>query len=884
MLVSTPPTKHFTHRKHSYDQPMPSSYQRHYMPPTLCSDSPSYDSPMLTPSPLRRRPLFANQPSPSSDLDPDDLFLQSPYKSPAQAHTSNIYTKHPQPISADDDEGSIFLASASPQITPFFPPSSSQPLLTPVKKLLRTPSRSALAVKHLNTAPITFTPLNTLTPTSRVGVGTKRKSTPHSTPLRPHSPSLLKVVSAPLDDPIKTLPFDRLAPLSGSRSAARTPQTKAETDAYLKKQTATLTRLKINDAMDEFDGLDHDSGCEMDEDEDALFLGSFRPKGKMGGGTSRHEPLVYKGKEREEVAEAISPGGHIVKRRARSRPLSAELEQSLRSPNQSPGPVRSSRGSHKPTFNHTMQKAAGANKSRPRYSGPVAFPSTSSYRGRASSSSSPSDVGSPLPRRRVSGGASQFHPPKLQFVPTRKPLNRLESLSSATLFFGPSIPQPSTSAPTARARTNTSSSSQRPSHSSPTRSKNVNRHSYAGLGSNRQAWNRMQSRSMTPSPRSSPLALPEGNSRHNAEPDEEDMFFGAGRRDSSFVFNVTQGTPSPERKASLPVKYSLRDSGIAMSDDDEMSSTGSSVGGGSLHVLPNVSTSAGSICSDDGLVTPGFGPEENSGWPAVKGADNHPNTVEGGVDVDDFIIRTLAAASKGPQQPTKRIPGTPVKKVRMSYLGPDRPWQSAVASKVGLRDDCDFKKVPRKSLPAAFPALGKKGNKTFSDQSTDSEGEEESPSTRKDGKYINLGIGLPPGKGPMSALPRNKLLMRRSSSGAFSSGSESTSLSNTPTRPKGAGTQSTSDKKSIVLNIYLFFIFRLASTKTSNTRLLRFITPHSFRTIGIRLINEFRGYSQFPNKRNTEFFSHWSASSNPSALCWRPTFVGTIWRGTARTI
>lgn len=789
MLVSTPPTKHFTHRKHSYDQPMPSSYQRHYMPPTLCSDSPSYDSsPMLTPSPLRRRPLFATQPSPS-DLDSDDLFLQSPYKSPAQAHNSNIYTKHPQPISADDDEGSIFLASASPQITPFFPPSSSQPLLTPVKKLLRTPSRSALAVKHLNTAPITFTPLNTLTPTSRVGVGTKRKSTPHSTPLRPHSPSLLKVVSAPLDnDPIKTLPFDRLAPLSGSRSAARTPQTKAETDAYLKKQTATLTRLKINDVMDEFDGPDHDSGCEMDEDEDALFLRSFRPKGKMGERTSRHQPLVYKGKEREEVAEAISPGGHIVKRRARSRPLSAELlEQSLRSPNQSPGPVRSSRGSHKPTFNHTMQKAAGVNKNRPRYSGPVAFPSTSSYRGRASPASSPSDVGSPLPRRRVSGAASQFHPPKLQLVPTRKPLDRLESLSSATLFFGPSIPQPSTSAPTARARNNTSSSSQRPSHSSPTRSKNVNRHSYAGLGSNRQAWSHMQSRSMTPSPRSSPLALPGGNSRHNAEPDEQDMFFGAGRRDSSFIFSLTQGTPSPERKASLPVKYSLRDSGIAMSDDDEMSSTGSSVGGGFLHVLPNASTSASSICSDDGLVTPGFGPEGNSGWPAVKGSDNHPNTLEGGVDVDDFIIRTLAAASKGPQQPTKRIPGTPVKKVRMSYLGPDRPWQSAVASKVGLRDDCDFKKVPRKSLPAAFPALGKKGNKTFSDQSTDSEGEEESPSTRKDGKYTNLGIGLPPGKGPMSALPRNRWLMRRSSSGAFSSSSESTSLSNTPTRPKGAG-------------------------------------------------------------------------------------------------
>ncbi|KAG1884494.1 uncharacterized protein F5891DRAFT_971144, partial [Suillus fuscotomentosus] len=41
----------------------------------------------------------------------------------------------------------------------------------------------------------------------------------------------------------------------------------------------------------------------------------------------------------DEVTEAISPGGHIIKRRARSRPVSIELLESV---NHSPSPkVRS---------------------------------------------------------------------------------------------------------------------------------------------------------------------------------------------------------------------------------------------------------------------------------------------------------------------------------------------------------------------------------------------------------------------------------------------------------------------------------------------------------------------------------------------------------------
>jgi len=376
--------------------------------------------------------------------------------------------------------------------------------------------------------------------------------------------------------------------------------------------------------------------------------------------------------------------------------------------------------------------------------------------------------------------------------PPRPPLSRIENVSAATLFFGPTIPA------TTRNNFNRSLS---PSGTIPRQpslqSKLANRHSYAGPDSSRvqlHTWKTVQDRSQSPD--SSPFPAPGGLQRDSAEMDDEEMFF-AGEGSSSFVLNVTRNTPSPPAKPALPMKYKHRDS-LMVSDDDEMPSTGSSIGGG-LNFMPKASASVSSIGSEDGLVTPGVTPEGFSGWPTssifVNGADDsaHPYGHES-VDVDAFIMKTLAAASKGSNMP-KKIPGTPVKKVRMSYFGNDRPWQSAVASKVGLKEDCEFnktKKAPRKSMPTAFPA-GAKATRLFPErQKTDTDTEEEdeySPSTRRV-KYVGLGLGQPPPAGSSkngpSAIPRNRWLMRRSSSGAFSSGSE-TSLASTPTRAKGIG-------------------------------------------------------------------------------------------------
>lgn len=746
---------------------------------------------MLSPSPLRQRPLFPT--TASSVQDTDDLFSQSPYK----PISPNPLGPKPQPISADDEEGSIFLSSGPS----FVSTSTSQTLLTPVRQNHRPPNRTALAVKHLNAG---LSPAAAYSSTSsdsdtRIGVGTKRKSTLQNTPLRQHNLTPLKLASLSPDERDKSsFLFDRLAPLPTPKTNARTPQTKAETEFYLRRQTATLTRLRISDrddSGDDFNTSANDSGCEMDDDEaNTLFLSNARMKNKVPSfGKSAGRMLANKGKLKEEVAEAISPGGHVTKRRARSRPVSAELKQSVRSP-KSPGRVGSNSPSADVIYAHRRGQilASSSSATRSKARSTVTFPSSHA---RSSSSSSASEASSPVPRRRISATAARMPPPpKLPALPLppRPPLNRLESVSSATLFFGPAIPQSPRVA--VRSRTNTLIVPGAPDPVPQTSVKRkANRHSYADPDDLR-AWNAVQVR--LPSPVSSP-----GNADGLVNTDvDDDMDFEDDPPNSSFLLSITASTPSPPTKTALRTKYKPRDSGVVVSDDDGgMVFANKSLGrGDSLSPIARSSTSLSSVFSDndDGLVTPGVAPDSGSGWldanVFIRGTDDNGRTthgtLEGGVDVDAFIMRTLASAANSPHEVTKKVPGTPVKKVRTTYLGGDRPWQSAIATKVGPRLDFDDKKtkVPRKSLPAVFPVAPRRGDKLA--DSSDSEGEQDSPSSRKEPKYGSLGLGRPTTGDVPLALTRTRWLMRRSSSGAFSSGSESTSMSTTPTRGKAAGT------------------------------------------------------------------------------------------------
>lgn len=403
------------------------------------------------------------------------------------------------------------------------------------------------------------------------------------------------------------------------------------------------------------------------------------------------------------------------------------------------------------------------------------------------------DSASPKPRKRTGGAAHPYairsaHNP----IPGRAPMNRVSSNSSASLFFGPSIP----SDVLTRTRTK--------SNASPVPTLRIphpvvkTRHSYSGITDERRTCNTIQARANSPSPESSPARLSFQQQRRSSMDDEE-MFFGGESHNSSFQLRVTEDTPSLRSRrldpGTLQRKYRPRDSGVVVSDDDDGSSLHSS-NGDHFNIAPPASTSAGSLFSDadDGLITPGVAPESDSGWPGssifVRGTDDNSlrHSMDGRdaeMNVDAFIMRTLSTASKNTSDGIKKAPGTPVKRQKTTFLGIDRPWQSAVAPKIGLRYQLNNRtaKAPRKSLPAVFPDLSRRRG-----DETDSEQEDDSPIARRD-RYSGLGLGRPQPPLLREDLPaRSRLLMRRSSSGAFSSGSDSTSMLGTPTRTKDNGT------------------------------------------------------------------------------------------------
>lgn len=323
--------------------------------------------------------------------------------------------------------------------------------------------------------------------------------------------------------------------------------------------------------------------------------------------------------------------------------------------------------------------------------------------------------------------------------------------------------------------------------------------------------------------------------------DEADLFFTSGPADSSFAISLQKmSTPSPKKKQKreslepLPKKFRPRDSGVVLTDSDDDLDLPLDDGTNFLMAaMPRASTSVSTVASSNDdleLVTPGIAPSADSGWPSVTGwpavavvnldddhhlSTSHSSQIGMGRSVDAFILRTLAAggsvSTRGDAEP-KRVPGTPVKKVKTAHLvgGVQRPWQSAVAHKIGFKEFDDGiapkgKGKPRKSLPAAFPGLGRtKENKTVkkerhasgtSERDTDVDLDEgESPTVRKDGKYDGLGLGRPASGIPQFARPtgdgrvgKAHWLMRRSSSGAFSTSSDASSVNATPTRltPKG---------------------------------------------------------------------------------------------------
>lgn len=538
------------------------------------------------------------------------------------------------------------------------------PLRTPLKEsnqIFGTPERPVLSAKTLNIQRTTPAP----------ALGTKRKptpilTTPITTPLRKSMLTPLSVASAQRLGDSESIGFDRLAPLSAPRFP-RTPQTRTETEVYLKRQEDSISKLSLRDS--DHSGMEsgYDSGPDVRaaEDESGLFMGRCGEM-TLGAGHGRrqakasHKPpgldtFTRNGlAKEEEVVAAVSPGGHITKRRARSRPLSAELLESRQNtPNMYDNKVSRSSCGQRGGLTRAQPQIS---ESKPASS--IVFPSASAMRGRrCSSSSTSSENGSPRRRTRM---APRTRTDSSSHSQSRASLNRLTSQSSASLFFGPSIPGSGKSS-----KLNTPSKTTATTYAEGSfllqatpeflaRPAVANRHSIAGAtpGPSRDnAW--MWAHRTTPSPVSSPSRK---RTEHSDSDDSEADFFLWGSSDSALVFNLAAGSPSPKKKQRregpsplsspdlLQRKFRPRDSGVVLDEsDDDGARLGSSLSVEDVFMapMPRASTSVSTVGSEgeeQALITPGFAPSPASGWPA---ADMSGVLELGVVSLDDKLADGL---------------------------------------------------------------------------------------------------------------------------------------------------------------------------------------------------------------------------------------------------
>ncbi|KAH9023130.1 hypothetical protein EDB84DRAFT_1441050 [Lactarius hengduanensis] len=827
-----------------------------------------YNSQTTTPSPLRRKSfvppdsdLDADSDLDTQPIDADDIFGRSSAFSakPLRKHytqdspiskSSRIKGKSTTPpIPIEDDEG-LFLSTAShskltpprvsnPRTKRSMPPPPTPPVAFPTQSssafprtATRTPSRSVPTAKSSASRKLPAT-------SGTVGVKRKPNPLPVTAPYPKRGMTPLGVTKA-----VGEGSFGRLAPLSAPKF--RNDRSSGETEGILRTESATLARLRI------------------DKEEGAAVLGE------------------------EEEAVDVSPGGHITKRLARSRPVSQELMNSANAGSQS--------------LLQTLAAAKPKHKHKPNTSS-VTFPTT---RPRTPSTTPSSPLTSPKPRQRTMHASnvsiSSSHSKREEassLVRTRKPsisqlrhpTERIESSGSATLFFGPALSRyPEASTP-ARSRPATMFALDSPAGASSTpahlRSRpafetlaSTSRHSYAGPDTSLFGKARGFVQPTTPSsPVSEFLSLREAEMGEISDEDgsdfapvevdiraldnegAEDLFFSSSfihSRDigpdtsfgwdstptilsSSLTVNVTQSTPSPRSKIApvackLEKKYRPRDSGVVLSEDEGNNPGSHAVPdfvppaprqrytlGRSESVnltVPRASTSVstlGSGSSDQELVTPVFGPSTSSCWPLLTSSSSAASSL-GTPDVasvDASIMRILMQAARRDEHAplggndvggSIRPPGTPQKRVKtaMTFSGA-RPWQSAVASKIGFdfgndedEEDEDrgvkgpqgggdkavkrSKKAPRKSLPAAFPllAMASRGRGRAAEDSEEEPGRPDGSPSERRAAYDGLGLGRP----SVAKAAGASWLLRRSSSGAISSatsGSGSMSGDGSPT-------------------------------------------------------------------------------------------------------
>lgn len=435
-----------------------------------------------------------------------------------------------------------------------------------------------------------------------------------------------------------------------------------------------------------------------------------------------------------KMAAPVSPDRQLNKRRTKSRPVSMDL----------------------------ANVATPALPSRPR--------SRVSH-GRKGSDTSISDVGSPL---RLEKMLDKARP---------EPNRRLAS--SATLFFGPAIVDPKEDA---------------------------------------IARSKVDLESLRAQPPSTPAKTDEDSFNTSSDSSFTSAFPKPGDASIQFSFSLTSDAPSPRSR--IPTKFKKpRDSGVVLSDDEaddvlqpvleqsnltQPDSPRHARASTFPHPSSSITTSSEETLFDDSFVTPSHEKSRES------------KRLSTSLDVslvDDFIVKTLEAGTKDGAA-EKRPPGTPQKRTKTAFLGLPihRPWASAAVEKMdrtplfddklpgpnfgaivdsggstgnhpGMRKGSGLHGGPRKSCPAGlqFPQgdqiLASSAGVLRSGSSTASDTETSPTDARlmhpRNRTYGDVGLGRPSAK-----LNASQLLLRRSSSGAFSSVSEGSEGSNsvTPTR------------------------------------------------------------------------------------------------------
>ena len=317
MLSSTPNTDYVSLRprmRETSTSPVRRAAMDHRTPTRFMARPVNHHTPTLNSSPLKWHSM------PVDTMDEDDVF-SSPMPAAYRlgSHKENPNRRRSNLFDTDDDDA-LFLAPTSPSHSrALFPPSSSpMPLRTPVKQssnMFETPARPVFSLA----------PMNSPYPTTATA-GTKRKPTPiaFTTPDRRCMLTPLNVTHSASDSGDgEPFGFERLAPLPAPSFLVRTPQAKADSDVHLKSQADSMRRLKIKDRGFSSEESGYDSGAEAQEGRYASDASPSTVKSKKSPGLAL---LIGRSiRNDDEVIESMSPGGHVNKRRARSRPVSAEL-------------------------------------------------------------------------------------------------------------------------------------------------------------------------------------------------------------------------------------------------------------------------------------------------------------------------------------------------------------------------------------------------------------------------------------------------------------------------------------------------------------------------------------------------------------------------------